>query len=855
MKKVILIDGNNLMFRSYFATIYSGVIMRTSKGIPTNALYGFINMINKIVEEEKPNYMLVAFDMGKNFRHEKYLDYKAGRNETPNDLKEQFPVAKEILDAMGIKYYEKEMYEADDIIGTFVKMALSDKDFNTTIVSSDKDLLQLINYETDVKLLKQKGHIRFNEAEFKKEYGLDPIKIIDIKALAGDPSDNIPGVKGIGEKTALTLLQNYGSLEGIYENIDNIKGAVKDKLINDKEKAFFSKELATIYKDVPVDISLEDTLYTGNDNDKLVAIFKKLEFNSLLKSIKIEEKIVSSDYQTVKNIDNLKLSDFSFYLECDKENYHNANILGMGVCDGINLYYLPKDLIKEFFIKFKTSLKYTFDLKKTIYLLKKEDIEIANVNYDLMLALYLLNYNIKDDLANIMNNEDIKVEFYDTLLKNKFPENELINTCNLKAKYIYETRTRFINELLKEEMLDLFNNIEMPLVTVLANMEYNGVLIDKSILQNMQESILIKIDNISKDIYNLVGAEFNISSPKQLGEILFDKLGLPFAKKTKTKYKTDVKILHKLLDHHPVIAKILEYRNLTKINNTYLEGLYKYIESDGRIHTIYKQTLTRTGRLSSVEPNLQNIPVREEEGRKIRKAFLPSNDSILISADYSQIELRILAHISGDETLINAFNKGEDIHTKVASDIFGVPMAAVSKEMRKSAKAVIFGIVYGISGFGLGENLEINFIDAKKFINKYYELYPKVKQYMENIIENAKECGCVKTLFNRKRVIEELKSNVFMVRNAGERMALNTPIQGTNADIIKIAMINIYNEIKKRKLQSKMILQVHDELIFDALKKEQKELEIIIKENMENVIKLSVPIKVEIDSGENWYEI
>ncbi len=852
MKKIILIDGNNLMFRSYFATIYSGTMMKNSNGFPTNALYGFNNMINKIIEEEKPNYMVVAFDIGKNFRHDEYQEYKAGRAEMPPELKLQMVKARDLLNALGVKYLEKEMYEADDIIGTIVKMCANDEEFSATIVSSDRDLLQLINYETEVKLLKQKDYVRYNEETFIKDYGIPPIKIIDMKALAGDSSDNIPGVKGIGDKTALSLLQKYGSLEGIYSNVDTIKGATKEKLIKDKDMAFFSKMLATIYCDVPLDISLEELKYEGKDFSKLRGIYEELEFYSFLKNLDNPQKEEKLEYKVINDLDKLDIvNEYAFYLECDKVNYHEGTVLGMGVFTDKS-YYIPAHLIKDFFNKYQKLNSYTFDLKKSLSLLEKLNVSIK-CQYDLMIAYYLLNINIKDDdLAYGMQKEAISVPFYATLLKNKFEDLE--TEVVLKAKYIMESKAKYLDLLEKEDALSLFKDMEIPLCYVLFDMEKEGIIVNKDILIKMQSELQIKIERVSKEIYNLAGEEFNISSPKQLGDILFIKMGLPSPKKNNRGFKTDVTVLHKLKDRHSIISKILEYRNLVKINSTYIEGLYKYITVDNKIHTIYKQTLTRTGRLSSVEPNLQNIPVKEEEGRKIRKAFLASPNSVLLSADYSQIELRILAHISQDETLINSFRNGEDIHTKVASDIYGVPIEAVTKEMRKNAKAVIFGIVYGISGFGLGENLSITLKEAKNFINKYYEFYPKVKKYMEDIVIDAKEKGYVHTLYNRKRIIDELNNSNFMIRQAGERIALNTPIQGTSADIIKMAMINIKEKFRENSLKSKMILQVHDELIFDTLNSELEVVIKIVREEMENVVKLSVPLKVEIDSGETWYE-
>ncbi|MBR6821525.1 MAG: DNA polymerase I [Bacilli bacterium] len=852
MKKIILIDGNNLMFRSYYATAYTGNVMKNSKGFPTNALYGFVGMMNKIIHEEKPEYVAVAFDIGKNFRKQKYETYKDGRSETPDELKQQMPIAREILNAMGIQYFEMEPYEADDIIGTFAKMCEEDPEYEALIVSSDKDLLQLISDETEVKLLKQKDYIRYNKKNFKEDWGFEPIRMIDYKALAGDPSDNIPGVKGIGDKTAINLLTQYETIEDIYEHIDEIKGKMKEKLEADKENAFISKEIATIYRDVPLNVNLDDVIYKGPDYVSLNKLFEDLEFYSFIKknveASKPAEQTV--DFINVKSIDDLsKLdNDIAVYIECDAENYHDANIVGVGVADSKNNYFIPNSILEDVISIFKDKNVYTFDQKKNYVLLKKDGLEIDSC-FDTMIAAYLLNINIKDDIAYLMNNNGCEVNFYSNSLKNGFDKKDII----LKARFIYDIKDEYIDKLKDEEMYELFTDIEMPLITVLANMEYDGVKVDASILKDMEEEMSTRISDIEQEIYTLVGEEFNISSPKQLGVILFEKLELPGAKKTKTGYKTDVSVLQKLVGNHPVIEKILEYRRLTKIKSTYLEGLSNYIREDGKIHTIYKQNLTRTGRLSSVEPNLQNIPARDEEGRMIRKAFLPVND-IFLSADYSQMELRVLAHVSGSKELQQAFINDEDIHTRVAADIYGISMEEVTKLQRKTAKAVIFGIVYGISGFGLGENLEISPKEAKEFIDKYYELYPGVKNYMDNIVMEAYRDGYVKTLFNRKRVIEELQNKNFMVRQSGERIALNTPIQGTSADIMKIAMVKIFNEMKEKGLKSKMLLQVHDELIFDVLEEEKEILEEIVRRNMETCVKLDVPFKVSHDYGTDWYE-
>ena len=848
MKKIILIDGNNFMFRSYYATAYSGNLMKNSKGLFTNALYGFVSMINKIIDEEKPEYIAVAFDIGKNFRKDLYKEYKDGRKETPNELKSQFPYARKILDAMGIKYLELENYEADDIIGTLSKKASNDPDFNALIVSSDRDLLQLINEQVDVKLLKSKDYIRYNVNTFMSDYGFSPIRIIDLKALMGDASDNIPGVSGIGEKTALKLIQEYDTIENLYDNIDSIGGKLKEKLIAGKESAFFSKKIATIYLEVPIDTDLETMKYNGSNSEELTKIFEELEFYSFLKKIEKKEIDVNIDYEILENITDIKKDNIiSYYIESDNVNYHYGNILGMGLYDQEKLYYVKPDIVNDVLKYIEDSVKYTFDLKKNNCLLGRI---INNTVYDHLIVADLLNYSFKEDLSLLMKNDGINIDEYSVFLKTK---NNLEKNVVYKAKYISDVRDEFIKKLKLEDMYDLFMNIEMPLINVLTRMELNGVKVDKNILSNMGNELNKKIEELKTNIYELSGEKFNISSPKQLGEILFEKLGLKHAKKNQRGYSTDSKVLEKIYNDHPIVPYIVEYRNLTKIFSTYIEGLSNYIMDDGKIHTIYKQTETRTGRLSSIEPNLQNIPARDELGKLVRKAFLPSND-LFLSSDYSQIELRILAHISDSKELIEAFKNGDDIHTFVASDLYGVDKSKVTKNMRRTAKAVIFGIVYGISGFGLGENTGLSFSEAKSFIDKYYELYPGVKKYMDDIIHEAYMDGSVRTIYNRKRVIDELNSSNYMVRMSGERIALNTPIQGTSADIIKMAMIKIDEELINRKLKSTMILQIHDELVFDVLESEKDEISNLVSSIMKNIQELKVPLEVSQDFGKDLYE-
>lgn len=848
MKKLILIDGNNLMFRSYYATFYSGAAMKNSKGLPTNALFSFVSMINKIIKEENPLYIVVAFDIGKNFRKKEFSFYKEGRQNTPDELKLQMPYARKILSAMGIKYLELEPYEADDIIGTLVKMTENDEDFDSTIISSDKDLLQLINFETDVKLLKQTGYIRFNEKSFKEEYGIDPINIIDLKALMGDSSDNIPGVKGIGEKTALKLLREYKTIENLYDNIESIKGSVHDKLVTYKDDAFMSKKIATIYRDVPLEIDLNDLKYNGPDNQKLYDVYSELEFNSLLSSIHKENANEKINYINVDEKINVVLTDIvALYLEADSDNYTKANILSACLYDGKFYYYFSKDNLKYLNLSGKKVISY--DSKKDSYLLgKKIDTQI-----DYSIISYLNGYNVKDDISLISLKYGYEIHTYNNLLK-LYENEEYIQNELLKVKFMYEKSDDIINELKRNDEQNVYETIELPLSKVLCKMEQNGILVNAKELDSQKDIIESRLNDIIDKIYEYAGETFNISSPKQLSYILFEKMVLGKGKKNKTSFKTDEATLEKLRSAHPIIDLILEYRGLMKLKSTYIEGLKDYIQSDNKIHTIFKQTVARTGRLSSVHPNLQNIPVKDDFGKSIRKAFLPSND-LLLSLDYSQIELRILADMADSKTMIDTFNRNEDIHTKVAADIHGKDISEVTKKERSAAKAVIFGIVYGISGFGLGENLNISKKEADAFIEKYYLLYPEVKVYMEKMINFAKENGYVYTKYGRKRTISEISDANFMVRKSGERMAINTPIQGTAADIIKMAMIKIDEIFEKEKFESKLILQIHDELIFDVKKEELEKIVDIVKYEMENIVTLKVPLKVSTDTGCNWYEL
>ncbi len=859
--KIVLVDGNNLLYRSYFATAYSGNLMKNSKGFPTNALYGFINMIGKIIADENPEYMMVAFDKGKTFRHEKYTTYKGTRAETPDDLIKQFKLSRDICKALGIKALEIDNYEADDIIGTFAKKC-NEENLDGLIISSDKDLLQLITPNVKVKLLKTHDYIMMDEKEFKNTYGLDPIKMIDLKALMGDSSDNIPGVKGIGEKTAIKLLQEYGSLDGVYQNIDSIKGSMHDKLVMDKDNAFMSYDLATIYKEVPIDTNLDTIKKEEINKEEYSNILKELEFFSLLKKIDVkEEKQEINNLVVVNNLNDLVLEDeYSIYLEILGYNYHDAKPLGVSIYSKTKAYYIPFELLIKSDIFCDNKKKYTYDLKKMLVVFDKYDIKIDKNIRDLMIEGYLLNKNIKNDISYLANSDGYEIAFYDKEFGSEITIHEIEDSIVMenaikKAIYIFNKQKEFYDELVNEEMISLYHDIELPLVYVLANMELTGFKVDRDYLDGMKEEINGKLKELEQKIYAISNEEFNISSPKQLADILFNKLAIPYPKRIKdNNYSTSKDILDKLSPDYEIVRLVLEYRMYAKLYSNYIVGLIEEIKEDGKIHTIFNQTLTRTGRLSSERPNLQNIPIRIEEGRKIRKAFIPSNDSIIVSSDYSQIELRVFAHMANATNMIEAFKNDLDIHAKTASDIFHIPLSEVDKGMRRSAKAVNFGIIYGISSFGLSEDLGINVYEAKDFIDNYLNTFPGIKEYMDKEVANAYKNGYVKTMFNRKRVIDELKNKNYLIRSSGERMAMNTPIQGTAADIIKMAMIKLQEKLDEMNLNTKMLVQVHDELVFDVPNNEVEIVIPVIRDVMENIYKLSVPLKVDIEYGKDWYE-
>lgn len=861
--KFILIDGNSLMYRAFYALPST---MMNKDGLHTNVIYGFVNMINKLLEEFNPKYLAVAFDTkAPTFRHKEYTEYKAKRPKMPEEMVEQIPYLKKVLDAMRIERVEVDGYEADDIIGTLSKA--SDKnDIQTLIVTGDRDVFQLISSNVHI-LITKRGISNMEEFDKEKliaQYGVSPEQVVDLKGLMGDASDNIPGIPGVGEKTALSLLKEFNNMDNILNNIDKIKrNKVRENVSKNKEIALLSKKLATIDRDVPMESNPEKYLYKGVDYDSLIALYRQMGFRSLLE--RAGNMLIDSD----KTKDKEELT--YHYLDSEKDIkkvFHDLTkekLFAFKISDSINHIYLcfndkqyaipinknSAGLIKNI-MEDKNVQKAGHGIKNDLIALKSLKINTETLRFDSMIGAYLLNpsrptYRLKNLYSEYLEEEIIDYED---------KEGELhINYCS-SVRAIWKLIKPMEEEITKMGMWELFNNIEMPLIEVLADMEHNGFKVDSRMLKELSIQFADSIDKITEEIYNEAGEEFNINSTKQLSHLLFDKLELPPIKKTKTGYSTDVEVLEKLLDKHPIIEKILEYRSLIKLKSTYIDGLINLINpKTGRIHSKFRQTVTSTGRLSSTEPNLQNIPIKTEEGRIIRKAFVPENENyVLVDADYSQIELRVLAHISEDKGLIEAFKNNEDIHQRTAAEVFGVDKELVSSLMRSRAKAVNFGIVYGISDFGLSRDLKITRKEAKVYIDSYFRRYPKVKEYMDNIVRQGKEKGYVKTLLNRIRYIPEITSANAIQRNFGERMAMNTPIQGSAADIIKIAMVNVFKELKDNKMKSKLILQVHDELIIEAHKDEVDKVKDIIKSKMEEALTLSVPLLVDLNIGDNWYE-
>nr|MBO2493493.1 DNA polymerase I [Clostridia bacterium] len=857
--RVMIIDGNSLMHRAFYAL----PMLTNKKGTPTNAVYGFTNMLLRLIQDYKPNYLGVAFDKkGPTFRHEVYADYKATRQKTPEELIPQFDLLKKMLQLMGIAIYEVDGYEADDILGTFARLA-RERGWEAYLVTGDRDALQLVSPEVRV-IMTRKGisDVKvFDVEEIEKEYGLTPSQIIDLKALMGDSSDNIPGVPGIGEKTALKLLHQYHTVEQVLDNADKISGKkLKEALIKYREQAMLSKRLATIMQDAPVDIKLEDCCYEIPHSRELLEFLQELEFNSIIEklgirsesSVSVEMPVREKDMIEIKTVGELRqqvvnlvqsgrlailMTDDCMTIADNPDRVYRMKLKGDLLSEGLSL--------EDIFIELKPILerqdlkKVVYDGKRLILEAHKYGIGVEGLEFDVFIAAYLL-----DPAKNRYDLSQLLYEYAD------------LDVDDADAADLYLLAEHMRNKLKETEMLYLYEEIEHPLINVLADMEITGFKVDKDMLEQLGEEFSAELSNLTREIYALAGEEFNINSPRQLGSVLFEKLRLPVIKKSKTGYSTDIEVLEQLRPYHEVVDKIIEYRQVMKLKSTYIDGLLGVIDPrDGRIHSSFNQTVTATGRISSAEPNLQNIPVKLEMGRRIRKVFVASGeDYVLVDADYSQIELRVLAHMSGDPTFIDAFKNNQDIHLRTASEIFGVPIEKVTPQQRNSAKAVNFGIVYGISDYGLAKTLGISRKQAKEYIDSYFARYPKVKEYMERIVEIAKKQGYVTTLMNRRRYIPELKSRNFNIRSQGERLAMNTPIQGSAADIIKKAMNDVYAELKRRNLKSKLILQVHDELIIDTYKPELEEVKDLVVRCMENAVKLSVPLVVDVGVGRSWYD-
>lgn len=879
--KIVVIDGNSIANRAFYALPF----LNNDEGHYTNAVYGFLTMLLRMLDEVKPSHILVAFDAGKTtFRSEEYKDYKGKRLKTPSELSSQFPLIKELLDAFNIKHYELDGYEADDIIGTITREA-EERGFTSIIVSGDKDMLQLASDHTKIALTR-KGITEvewYTPQEIKDKYGLTPAQIIDLKGLMGDASDNIPGIPGVGEKTALKLLQQYHSVEEILAHATEISGKkLQEKILNHMEEAKMSKELATILRQAPIEISLEDLRYESYDPQKVEQILTRFGFKSILQRLGMDSVAANHDHQAedsrdfefefVKEekadlLEQFSRSAVSLIVEIDGERYHDSTILGIGISNGDRHAYLPYSLVEQWealkmWLSNKSIKKWVYDGKRGKVALSWKGILLEGIEFDALLASYLTNpTESRHGLSDIAERYHLSLpadeNVYGKGAKRKIPEEEVLASfVARKAKTLYNLRSSLDEEMEKQELRSLFYDLELPLSFVLADMERQGFKVDRSRLENMGKAIQEKLSSLISQIYTLAGTEFNLNSPKQLGEILFDKLMLPVIKKTKTGYSTSADVLEKLQYSHEIIPLILEYRQLIKLQTTYIEGLKKEIsEKTGKIHTCFNQAVTATGRLSSTEPNLQNIPIRLEEGRKIRQAFVPSEEGwLIIAADYSQIELRVMAHISQDENLIDAFRQDMDIHTRTAMNVFGVTREEVTPNMRRQAKAVNFGIIYGISDYGLSQNLNITRKDAAQFIEKYFSVFKGVKKYMEEIVKEAKEKGYVTTLLNRRRYLPDIHSSNFNLRSFAERTAMNTPIQGSAADIIKLAMVKMAQKLEEENLQSRMLLQVHDELIFEAPPHEVDLMCKLITEVMENAFTLDVPLKVDLHYGPSWYD-
>ena len=878
-KRLIIIDGNSIINRAFYAL----PDMSNSEGLKTNAIFGFVRMMFKIIEDYQPTHMSVAFDKkAPTFRHKQYADYKAGRKKMPDELAQQLQPLKDLLDKFNINRLELEGYEADDLIGTVARLG-EENDFKVYIVTGDKDAIQLASHKTTTLITKKGvGEVEeYNYDSVLERYEMTPTQFIDLKGLMGDKSDNIPGVPGVGEKTGIKLLKQYSTIENLIEHTDELKGSIKKKIEENKDLALMSKELATIITNVPIEVKLEDLAYGDYNKDDVVEKFKEFGFTSLItKLLDIEggETTIKEEIDLkIEHLDNVE--DFIKKAEENKKVIidvigKEGNILDKRVLyvflslDGNEIYYVNEDELPQI----KTLLsnpeikKHGYDLKEDYILLKPYEIELNSMDFDITIAEYLIDSKsstsyecsaiaMKYLTRKIKSKEDLlgkgaKAKKFDEI---EFDElsayiGDILNTVN----GVYPK----MEENLKETEMDgLFYHVEMPLVEVLGSMEYIGMKVDKDQLNELKEKFTTIINELENEIFELAGEPFNINSPKQLGVVLFEKLGLPVIKKTKTGYSTNAEVLEKLRDKHEIIDKITEYRQIVKLNSTYVEGLLKIINpKTGRIHSSFNQTITTTGRISSTEPNMQNIPVKTEMGRDIRKVFVADDNCKLVDADYSQVELRVLAHMSGDKNMIDAFKHGEDIHSKTASQIFDVDIKDVTSKQRIEAKAINFGIIYGKTDFGLSQDLNIPVATAKAYIDSYFNKYPKIKEFMDEAVESATETGYATTILNRRRYIPEIKASNFIVRNQGKRFAMNAPIQGSAADIIKVAMVNVYNKLKENNMKSRLILQVHDELIVEAVDEELEMAEKIVREEMENAQSMDVKLDVDLNTGDSWYE-
>lgn len=886
----MLIDGNSITYRAFFAM----PPLTNSSGMHTNAIYGFTTMLLKLIEEHNPTHILVAFDAGKvNFRHEQFEDYKGGRQKTPPELSQQFPLLKELIPAFGITQYELNGYEADDIIGTLTKLA-DENGVDTIVISGDKDMLQLASQHVTVAVTR-KGVSEvelYTPEAIQEKYGLQPEQIIDLKGLMGDTSDNIPGVPGVGEKTALKLLHQFPTVEEVLANLDAQKGKLLENLTNHQDSALMSKKLATIYREVPIEMPIEQMAFHGFDNNRLAQEFQKLEFKSLIERLQLSSASDSSEEDKKSALESLDIQviegeqsealvsqllsllkeneQHGLYVESIGENPNLASVEGISISVAKQVFVIPKESFTTEEIKpllawlaDEKSDKYGYDLHKTELVLSWKGIALGGEKFDVQLAAYLLDPTDGNQLLHTiaekhgifgLSSDD---EIYGKGAKFQLPnEEKLYNHLAIKANIVEQLVPKLNEELEQLSMQSLYYELEGPLSRILAKMELQGIKVEASELEKQGAELEKALESITASIYELAGMEFKISSPKQLGEVLFEKLGLPAKKKTKTGYSTDAEVLEDLAPYHPIVPHILNFRQLSKLQSTYIEGLLKEIRPEtGKIHTYYRQTIAATGRLSSQFPNLQNIPIRLEEGRKIRKAFVPSEPGwTILSADYSQIELRVLAHISGDEKLKEAFNQNMDVHTKTAMDVFGVTKDQVDSNMRRSAKAVNFGIVYGISDFGLSQNLGITRKEAAQFIEQYFNVFQGVRKYMDDIVATAKRDGYVLTLLDRRRYVPDIHSSNFNLRSFAERIAMNTPIQGTAADIIKLAMVKMNDTLNERKLKSRMLLQVHDELVFEVPPEELELMKELVPKVMSEAIQLDVPLRADVSFGESWYE-